>query len=57
VLSLIATGASNQEIAEILCISKKTVKNHVSNILSRLNIRDRTQAAIIACSFLDGNNK
>lgn len=57
VLSLIATGANNQEIAEILCISKKTVKNHVSNILSRLDLRDRTQAAIVACSFLDGKTQ
>jgi DNA-binding NarL/FixJ family response regulator len=52
VLSLIATGASNREIAEILCITEKTVKNHVSSILSRLNLRDRTQAAVFACSFL-----
>ncbi len=48
VLSLIATGANNREIAEILCISEKTVKNHVTNILSRLNLRDRTQAAVFA---------
>jgi DNA-binding NarL/FixJ family response regulator len=52
VLSLIATGASNREIAEILCITEKTVKNHVSSILSRLNLRDRTQAAVYAHSFL-----
>ncbi|MEB3356831.1 MAG: response regulator transcription factor [Synechococcales bacterium] len=52
VLSLIATGASNREIAEILCITEKTVKNHVSSILSRLNLRDRTQAAVLACSWL-----
>ncbi|MEA5507037.1 response regulator transcription factor [Halotia wernerae UHCC 0503] len=52
VLSLIATGASNREIAEILCITEKTVKNHVSSILSRLNLRDRTQAAVFAHSFL-----
>jgi hypothetical protein len=51
-LSWIATGASNQEIAEILCITEKTVKHHVSNILSRLNLRDRTQATMSACSFL-----
>jgi len=48
VLSLIATGASNREIAEILCIAEKTVKNHVTNILSRLGLRDRTQAALVA---------
>lgn len=52
VLSLIATGASNREIAEILCITEKTVKNHVSSILSRLDLRDRTQAAVFAHSFL-----
>jgi DNA-binding NarL/FixJ family response regulator len=52
VLSLIATGASNREIAEILCITEKTVKNHVSSLLSRLNLRDRTQAAIFAHSVV-----
>ncbi|MBD2259056.1 response regulator transcription factor [Pseudanabaena sp. FACHB-2040] len=51
VLSLIATGASNREIAEILCIAEKTVKNHVSSILSRLNLRDRTQAAVFTHSL------
>ncbi len=51
VLSLIAIGSSNREIAEMLCISEKTVKNHVSNILSRLNLRDRTQAAVFAHSL------
>ncbi|GAP94290.1 response regulator [Leptolyngbya sp. NIES-2104] len=50
VLSLIATGASNREIAEILCIAEKTVKNHVTRILSQLNLRDRTQAAVFAHS-------
>lgn len=52
VLSLIATGANNREISEILCITEKTVKNHVTNILSRLNLRDRTQAAVFAHSFV-----
>jgi DNA-binding NarL/FixJ family response regulator len=52
VLNLIATGASNREIAEILFITEKTVKNHVSSILSQLNLRDRTQAAVFAHSFL-----
>jgi DNA-binding NarL/FixJ family response regulator len=46
VLSLIATGAKNHEIAEILGVSEKTIKNHVTNILSRLNLHDRTQAAV-----------
>jgi len=51
VLGLIATGASNREIAQALYSSEGTVKNHVTNILSRLNLRDRTQAAIYANSF------
>lgn len=46
VLQLIAKGKSNQEIAEELFISLKTVKTHVSNILSKLEVADRTQAAI-----------
>lgn len=48
VLRLIAGGATNREIAERLFVSEGTVKNHVSNILSRLGLRDRTQAAIYA---------
>jgi DNA-binding NarL/FixJ family response regulator len=47
VLNLIATGANNREIAKNLYISEKTVKNHVTNILSKLNLRDRTQAALL----------
>lgn len=53
VLRLIASGYSNREIAEELYISENTVKNHVSNILYRLELRDRTQVAIFARSFLD----
>lgn len=48
VLSLIARGLPNQEIATTLTISHKTVKTHVSNILSKLHLADRTQAAIYA---------
>jgi DNA-binding NarL/FixJ family response regulator len=48
VLRLIAQGTTNREIAERLVISEGTVKNHVSNILSRLGLRDRTQAALFA---------
>lgn len=48
VLRLIAVGATNKEIARRLIISEGTVKNHISNILSRLGLRDRTQAAIYA---------
>ncbi len=52
VLRLIASGANNREIAQQLFISEGTVKNHVTNILNRLNLRDRTQAAIFANTFL-----
>jgi DNA-binding NarL/FixJ family response regulator len=48
VLRLIAKGATNREIAEQLVITEGTVKNHISNILNRLGLRDRTQAAIYA---------
>ncbi len=48
VLSLIAEGKSNQEIADELFITLKTVKTHVSNILFKLEVQDRTQAAIYA---------
>jgi NarL family two-component system response regulator LiaR len=48
VLRLIARGKSNKEIADTLIISEKTVKTHVSNILSKLHLADRTQAAIYA---------
>ncbi len=48
VLRLIARGMSNSEIAEELVISENTVKGHVSNILSKLQLADRTQAAVFA---------
>ncbi|GAA2588893.1 response regulator transcription factor [Actinomadura fulvescens] len=48
VIRLIATGATNREIAGRLYVSEGTVKNHVSSILTRLGLRDRTQAAIYA---------
>jgi DNA-binding NarL/FixJ family response regulator len=52
VLSLIVAGASNREIAEALYISERTVKNHITHILSQLKVRDRTQAAMFASGFL-----
>lgn len=48
VLRLIADGLSNAEIANKLIISEKTVKGHVSNILGKLHMLDRTQAAVFA---------
>ena len=48
VLTLIAEGLNNREIANNLYISEKTVKNHVSNIFKKINVNDRTQAAIYA---------
>jgi NarL family two-component system response regulator LiaR len=48
VLKLIANGLNNSQIAEQLVISENTVKGHVSNILSKLHLADRTQAAVFA---------
>jgi DNA-binding NarL/FixJ family response regulator len=48
VLRLLATGLSNKEIAYRLSIGEKTVKTHVSNILAKLNVSSRTQAALHA---------
>jgi NarL family two-component system response regulator LiaR len=48
VLRQIAAGKSNHEIAEALVISEKTVKTHITNILTKLHLYDRTQAAVLA---------
>jgi len=48
VLRLVARGLSNQEIAQGLVISERTVRNHVSNILGKLHLANRTQAALYA---------
>lgn len=48
VLKLITEGMLNKEIAHKLCISEKTVKNHVSNIFKKIEVSDRTQAAVFA---------
>ncbi len=48
VLRLIADGLKNAEIASRLFISERTVKSHINNILSKLHVADRTQAAIYA---------
>lgn len=48
VLRLVTKGLLNKEIAQKLCISEKTVKNHVSNIFKKIGVNDRTQAAVFA---------
>ena len=48
VLKEVATGKRNREIGETLFISEKTVKNHISNILMKLQVNDRTEAAMLA---------
>jgi DNA-binding NarL/FixJ family response regulator len=48
ILRYVARGSSNREIGEALYITEGTVKNHVSNILNKLSLRDRTQAALWA---------
>ena len=48
ILKLIAGGLSNKEIASSIFLAQGTVKNHVSNILAKLNTRDRTRAVLIA---------
>jgi NarL family two-component system response regulator LiaR len=48
ILKLIADGYNNHQLAEHLVISEHTVKGHVSNILSKLHLEDRTQAAVYA---------
>ncbi|MBA4420441.1 MAG: DNA-binding response regulator [Anaerolinea sp.] len=48
ILKLVSTGASNRDISEILVITEGTVKNHISNILGKLDVKDRLQAAVKA---------
>jgi DNA-binding NarL/FixJ family response regulator len=51
ILHLVATGASNREIADNLVIAEGTVKNHLTNILGKLNVKDRMQAVLKAREY------
>lgn len=51
VLKLLSSGRNNKAIAEACCVTEKTVRDHVSNILGTLGLRDRTQAALWAADF------
>jgi DNA-binding NarL/FixJ family response regulator len=53
VLEEIAQGRSNREIARLLQVSEKTVKTHVSSVLAKLGVQDRTQAALLAVRQFD----
>jgi DNA-binding NarL/FixJ family response regulator len=54
VLAMLADGRSNREIARLLTVSEKTVKTHVSAILAKLGVADRTQAALLAVRHVSG---
>jgi DNA-binding NarL/FixJ family response regulator len=54
VLAMLADGRSNREIARLLSVSEKTVKAHVSAILAKLGVADRTQAALLAVRHVSG---
>lgn len=53
VLQLLTRGLQNQQIAVELCVSENTVRTHVSNILTKLDLRDRTQAALFGVRFFE----
>ena len=53
VLQRLTRGMQNNEIAAELCVSENTVRTHVSNILTKLDLRDRTQAALFGVRFLE----
>ena len=54
-MNLIAEGKTNRQIAEEIYLAEKTVKNYVSNLLAKLNMNSRTQAAIYATKIRAGS--
>lgn len=52
VLALLGHGLNNKEIAGLLFVTEGTVKNHVSNLIAKLSLRDRTQAALFSVRHL-----
>lgn len=52
VLTLLGRGLNNKEIASMLYLTEGTVKNHVSNLIAKLGLRDRTQVALFAVRHL-----
>jgi NarL family two-component system response regulator LiaR len=57
VLRLLAKGLSNTDISDRLCLSAGTVRNHISSILAKLNVSDRTQAAVVAIQHGLGDSR
>lgn len=53
VIRLVAKGMNNKEIAQVLCLSEGTVRNYLSMILEKLNLRDRTQLAVFYYKHMD----
>ena len=49
----VATGATNPEIAQTLCVSRRTVETHVSNVLTKLGLRSRTELALFVARRLE----
>jgi ATP/maltotriose-dependent transcriptional regulator MalT len=49
VLKLVAPGLSNRQIGESLFVSEATVKTHLAHVYSKLSVRDRVQAVVVAC--------
>jgi two-component system response regulator DevR len=57
ILDLIAEGLTNRQIAERMFLAEKTVKNYVSNLLSKLGMERRTEAAVFAARLQDEKNR